>query len=215
MDRMPSIVSVNVGRVVPAPWAPLKRTAIDKRPVEGPVRARELGLDGDEQANRKYHGGVDQAVYAYAHEDLDYWADQLGYELPPGRFAENLTTLGVDLNAAVIGERWRVGTVEFEVSTARTPCAVFQAYLDEKTWVKRFTQGGRPGAYLRVLGDGVFEAGDEIVPLSRPDHGVTVGETFRALTTERALLPGMLDIPQLPAEVHDKARAYLASRGGA
>jgi MOSC domain-containing protein YiiM len=213
---MPTILSVNVGRALPAPWAPLKRTAIDKRPVPGPVRARALGLEGDQQANRKYHGGVDQAVYAYAREDLDFWAAELGRDLPPGRFAaENLTTLGVDVTGAVIGERWRVGTVEFEVSTPRTPCAVFQAYLQEKAWVKRFTAGGRPGAYLRVLTDGVLAAGDEVVLLSRPDHGVTIGETFRALTTERELLPRMLDIPQLPDEVHGKARAYLASRGRA
>src|SRR4051812_21890741 len=103
MARMATIVSVNVGRAAPAAWAPVKRTAIDKRPVAGPVRAHALGLEGDEQANRKYHGGVDQAVYAYAREDLDFWAAELGEVLGPGRFAsENLTTLGVDLTAAVI-----------------------------------------------------------------------------------------------------------------
>jgi MOSC domain-containing protein YiiM len=215
MARMPAIVSVNVGRAVPASWAAFGSTAIDKRPAAGRVPARALGLEGDEQANRAVHGGVDQAVYAYAREDLDWWEGLLGRELPAGRFAENLTTRGVELNDAVIGERWRVGTVEFEVSVPRIPCSVFQAFLAEKSWVKRFTQAGRAGTYLRVVGEGAVGAGDEIVLLSRPDHGITVGETFRALTTERDRLPRLLDAPQLPAEAHDKARQYLASRGAA
>lgn len=211
---MAVVLSVSVGTVADAPWIRYGRTAIDKRPVAGPVRATALGLDGDQQANRKYHGGVDQAVYVYDRADLDWWAAELGRELRDGLFGENLTSAGVDLTAAVIGERWRIGTGVFEVSVPRIPCLTFQHHLRERAWLKRFTAAVRPGLYLRVLEDGVLEAGDGIVLLERPGHGITIGETFRAMSTERDLLPRMLDAPQLPAEVHDRARAYLRRGAG-
>src|SRR5882762_1888726 len=141
---------------------------MDKRPVAGPVRALELGLAGDEQADQDHHGGVDQAVYAFAREDLDRWEKVLGRTLSPGQFGENLTTLGVDLFMTVIGERWRVGEVEFEVSCPRVPCATFQEFLGEPAWVKRFTADGRPGAYLRVLTEGELTVGQHIEVLYRP-----------------------------------------------
>jgi len=202
------ILSVNAGRAKPVPWSSLGRSAIDKRPVAGPVEVRTLGIDGDEQANRKVHGGVDQAVYAFAREDLDWWSERLGRELPNGGFGENLTTTGMDVTAAVIGERWRVGTVTFEVCAPRIPCSVFQGFLGEKQWVKRFTERARPGSYLRVLAEGRLAAGDALSVVHRPAHGVTVGEAFRALTTEPALLPRLLEAPELPEEARAKARRY-------
>jgi MOSC domain-containing protein YiiM len=211
---MAVVRSVNVGSVVPAPWISHGRTAIDKRPVAGSVRAGELGLAGDAQANRRWHGGVDQAVYAYAREDLDFFAADLGRELRDGIFGENLTTSGLDLSGVVIGERWRVGTVGFEVSVPRIPCLTFERFLDEPGWIKRFTAAVRPGLYLRVREDGEVTAGDEILRLGAPAHGITVAEVFLAMTTERKRLPRMLDAPELPAEVHERAHAYLASRKG-
>lgn len=212
---MAVVRAVCVGSVRPEPAIRLGRTAIDKRPVEGLVRAGPLGLEGDEQANRKYHGGIDQAVYAYARADLDWWEGELGRQLRDGMFGENLTTAGVDLTAAVVGERWRIGTGEFEVCVPRIPCRTFEHHMGGlKGWAKRFTAAGRPGLYLRVVGDGVVAAGDEIVLLERPDHGITIGETFRAMSSEPQLLPRMLDVPQMAAEVHDRARAWLRRVGG-
>lgn len=202
--------SVNVGLDRPASFARIGRTAIDKRPVSGRVLAGPLGLEGDAQANRRHHGGPDQAVYAFAREDLDRWAEELGRDLRDGIFGENLTTVGLDLAAAVIGERWRIGAAEVEVAGPRVPCQTFQGYLGEPRWVKRFTVDTRSGAYLRVLGPGELGAGDEITLLSRPDHGVTTEVVFRALLTEPALLPRLLAAPQLPAKVLEAARAYVA-----
>jgi MOSC domain-containing protein YiiM len=205
----PEIGSVNVGRVRVRPTSKLGRTGIDKRPVVGPVRVGPLGLDGDEVADTKYHGGVHQAVYAFAREDLARWELELGYPLRPGQFGENLTTTGIDLYEAVIGERWRIGAVELEVSCPRVPCATFQDFLGEPGWVKRFTADGRVGTYLRVRAGGELAAGQQIEVVDRPDHGITIGLAFAARILRPDLLPRLLSAPQLPEEWHERARAYL------
>jgi MOSC domain-containing protein YiiM len=151
-----------------------RRTGIDKQPVSGRVAVRPLGLDGDVQVNRRHHGGEGQAVYAYAQEDADFWVAELGRELPPGRFGENLRTSGVDLVGALLGERWRIGTALFEVTAWRIPCANFARFWDVPDLVKRFAARGATGAYLRVLETGDVGAGDAVEVVFRPDHGITV-----------------------------------------
>ncbi|WIE60533.1 MOSC domain-containing protein [Curtobacterium sp. MCLR17_032] len=162
-------------------------TAIDKRPVDGPVRVRPLGLHADVQADRKHHGGEDQAVYVYADEDAAFFAEQLDRPIPPGLFGENLRTTGVDVTGLVIGERLRVGdTLELEVTIPRIPCGTFSRRMKVDKWVKRFAEEGRPGAYLRVRKSGSVAAGDAVTVLERPEHGVTIGQMFAGLTTEQA-----------------------------
>ncbi len=178
-------VCVSGSDLLPLPDRRPNRSGIDKKPVTGRVAGGELGLDGDVQVNRKYHGGEGQAVYAYAQEDAGWWAAELGRELPPGRFGENLRTAGLDLTGAVLGERWRVGTALFEVTAWRTPCANFAQYWGIPDLVKRFAAHGATGAYLRVLETGAIGAGDAVDVVHRPDHGVTTGRLFRATTTQR------------------------------
>ncbi len=208
------VVSVNVGTPVDVSWAgSVGRTAIRKRPTTGPVRVHALGLEGDEVADKRDHGGIDQAVYAFAQEDLDFWTEQLGERVPPALFGENLTTSGIDVNEAQLGEQWRVGSVLLQVSSVRIPCSTFQNHLalegfDETGWVKRFTAQKRPGPYLKVVEEGTLAAGDDLVVTHRPDHGVTVSTMFAALTTDRSLLPELLRVDDLPDWVHAKARAY-------
>ncbi|MFD0275052.1 MOSC domain-containing protein [Kitasatospora sp. NPDC127111] len=206
------LLSVNIGRPRPNPWKESGTTGIDKRPVDGPVAVSapgpkgtgEVGLAGDRVYDVKHHGGADQAVYAYAREDLDGWQAELGRPLAGGVFGENLTTLGVDVNGALIGERWRVGPdVVLEVSCPRVPCGTFQGWLDREGWIKRFTRAALPGAYLRVIEPGHIRAGDRIDLVHRPDHDVTVALTFRALTLEPHLLPHLLAADALPAEIKD------------
>jgi MOSC domain-containing protein YiiM len=162
-------------------------TAIDKRPVEGPVEVRELGLAGDTQIDTRHHGGLDQALYAYAIEDLDDWAHRLGRPLRPGMFGENLTLRGLDVSGAVIGERWRIGApddvsaVEVEVTQLRIPCNTFKRWMGEPQWVRRFADHGRFGAYLRVVRTGSIAAGDQVTVVRRPAHGVPITATFRGL----------------------------------
>ncbi|QWZ06529.1 MOSC domain-containing protein [Nocardioides panacis] len=212
----PRVLSVNVGRPVTATWAGSKRrTSFRKHSVDGPVRVHELGLEGDQVADTKHHGGVFQAVYAFAQEDLDLWAQRIGGPLGPAMFGENLTTGGLDVNEAVLGEHWRIGTALLSPVEVRIPCSVFKNWLgrhllDNAEWAKRFTAEGRPGPYLRVLEEGVLQAGDEIVVEHRPEHGFTVSMMFRALTTDPSLLPGLLDVPGLPEPVYAVARRRTA-----
>jgi len=208
----PSVVSVNVGRLVTGAWVPGPgRTAIDKRPVDGPVRVHRLGLEGDEIGDTRHHGGIHQAVHAFAQEDLDHWSRELGEEVRPGLFGENLTTVGIDLTAAVLGERWRVGTALLQPVEVRTPCNTFKAWMgregfDNTAWVKRFAAAGRPGPYLRVLEEGAVQAGDPIVVEHRPGHGVTVATMFAAFMTDPSLLPELLAVEGLPEKVYAAAR---------
>jgi MOSC domain-containing protein YiiM len=175
------VVSVSRGRAVEAKWAgELRRTAIDKRPGTGPVRVGRLGLDGDEQADTANHGGTEQAVYVYAREDLDWWAELLGRDLRDGFFGENITTEGLDVTGALIGERWRLGTAVVQVTACRIPCVVFRNWTGETGWVKRFAQAERPGAYLRVLEEGAVAPGDPVTVLDRPGERVTVAGAMRA-----------------------------------
>jgi len=194
-------------------------TGIDKQPVEGPVMVRParakglgmVGLAGDKVFDVRNHGGPDMAVYAYAREDLDDWATQLGRPLSNGMFGENLTTEGADPNGALIGERWRIGTdLILEVSSPRIQCGTFQGWLNQAGWIKRFTLAARPGAYFRVIESGPVQAGDPIEIVSRPDHDVTVSVSFRALTIEPDLLPRLLAADALPRELRDLAQRRTA-----
>ncbi|MGT2426525.1 MOSC domain-containing protein [Amnibacterium kyonggiense] len=153
-------------------------TAIDKRPVDRPLRVRKLGLHGDVQADREHHGGPDQAVYAYAEEDAAHFAAQLGRDIPPGAFGENLRTRGADVTGAVIGERWRIGGVVLEVTSPRNPCGTFERRMRLRGWQERFREYGAPGAYFRVIRAGDVRAGDAIEVVDRPTHGVTIGGWF-------------------------------------
>jgi MOSC domain-containing protein YiiM len=190
-----SVLTVNTAHVRPGVTA--KTTGIDKRPVEGAVEVRApgpmkgglgSGLVGDVIGNPKFHGGDDQAVYAYAREDLDAWQVRLDREITNGLFGENITTEGIDVTGAVIGERWRVGTsgLLLEVTRPRTPCKSFVVQMGIKGWMKTFTEGGAPGAYLRVIEPGLLRAGDVVEVVDRPDHDVTISTVFRAMMIEPA-----------------------------
>jgi MOSC domain-containing protein YiiM len=212
------VLSVNVGRPRPNPWKRLPSTGIDKRPVAGPVAVTPpgpkgtgaVGLAGDRVYDVKHHGGDDQAVYAYAREDLDRWQRELDRTLANGSFGENLTTDGIDVNAALIGERWRIGSAVLEVSCPRIPCATFAGWLDERGWMRRFVAAALPGPYLRVVEAGQVTAGDAITVTGRPEHAVTVALAFRALTAEPELLPLLLDVQGLPADDREAVRGRLA-----
>jgi MOSC domain-containing protein YiiM len=208
----PAVLSVNLadvrdlrvgGRVVP--------TGIFKLPASGRVAIGREGLAGDVQADRRVHGGPDQAVYAYAREDIDWWQAQLGRELENGTFGENLTLRGVEASLALVGERWRVGGTLLEVSAPRIPCGKLAAKIGDRRFVRTFAAAGRPGAYLRVIEDGEVGAGDPVEVVSRPDHGVDVALAARAIRGESELIPRLLDAPQLPERVRIWAERLVAA----
>ncbi|MET7744031.1 MOSC domain-containing protein [Streptomyces sp. NPDC005385] len=220
------LLSLNVGRARAVDYTdhPDGVTGIDKRPVEGSVHvaapgpkgSAASGLTGDTVCDLRHHGGDDQAVYAVAREDLDAWERELGRPLPNGVFGENLTTEGLDVSGALIGERWQIGSeVVLEITSGRIPCRTFQEHLGEKGWVRRFTLRGAPGAYLRVIVPGEIRAGDAVRIVHRPAHEVTVAVQFRAVTIQRDLLPDLLAAGDaLHPEARAAAEKYVAQYGG-
>ena len=201
---MPRVTAVCVLHALLAePTNPDGTTAIDKRAIDGRVPVGPLGLAGDRQMDRRHHGGAEFAVYLYADEDAAWWAAELGRDIPPGLFGENLRTSGLDLSGTRIGQRWRVGeALVLEVTACRTPCATFARRMGEPHWVKQFTQRRAPGAYARVVVPGAVGVGDQVVPLGQPDHDVTVADVLppvepgafaRLLDAERA---GAVDLSE-------------------
>ncbi|WP_101947023.1 MOSC domain-containing protein [Mycobacterium sp. 3519A] len=219
---MPNVLTVNLAHPYPNSDKDSLLTGIDKRPTDDAVSVRApgpkhgglgSGLLGDYIGDQQYHGGDDQAVYAYAREDLDEWERELGRDLDNGMFGENFTTAGLDVTGARIGERWQVGTdgLVLEVTRPRIPCRTFATWLSIRGWVKTFTKAATPGAYLRVIESGSVRAGDSIVVTDRPTHDVTVGLVFRALTLEPELLPEVLRADALADEIKDVARRRVES----
>lgn len=215
---MARILSVNAGTSKTVEWAALGATSIDKRPVDGPVTVAALGITGDTVTDTQRHGGLEQAVYAFAREDLDVWGQRLGGLLRDGQFGENLTTEGIDVNEAEVGEQWRIGSVLLQVCSVRTPCNDFKNWMgvsgyDNAHWVKRFALEARPGPYLRVLEEGTLEAGDEIQVVHRPGHGITVSTLFKALNTDHSLRPLLVGIDGLGDKPRAVVEEYAASVG--
>jgi MOSC domain-containing protein YiiM len=215
---MASVSSVNIAaRTMSVQYAEMP-TGIGKRPVDGAVELREpgpkagglgSGVVGDHIGDRRHHGGTNQAVYAVARETLDLFEKDLGRPLDDGSFGENLTTCELDVDHAVLGERWRIGeSAVVQVTCPRIPCGTFRGWVGERGWLKRFTEIGRAGAYLRIVSTGFVRSGDPIEIVHRPDHAVTVAVAFRAVLREPALLPDLLAAGD---DLTDELRGIVAS----
>jgi MOSC domain-containing protein YiiM len=208
---MAKVVSVNVGRpqtiAVRRSGRPVV-SAIGKQPVEGRVRVEGVNLAGDDQADRKVHGGPDKAVYAYATEDSAWWAERLGHPVEHGMFGENLSVEGVDVSGAVIGERWRIGSVALEVCQPRLPCFKLGARFGDPTMLQAFALARKPGAYLRIVTEGELGAGDAVAVEGRPDHGISVAFVSWAILGDPSLRERALSAPQLS----DEAAGILRER---
>jgi|RhiMetdeSRZDD1v2_1073273.scaffolds.fasta_scaffold726327_2 MOSC domain-containing protein YiiM len=205
------VVSVNVARPRQVRWhGRTVTTAIWKQPAAGRLRAAGVNLAGDDQADRRVHGGPSKAVYAYAVEDYRWWATELGTLLAPGTFGENLTVAGVDLAAAVVGETWRVGTATLRVTEPRIPCMKLGVRMGDAAFVDRFADAGRPGAYCAIERPGDIGTGDTVAVVHRPDHGVTVGAIERAYHGQAELPPQLADLEDLSDGWRDWARRRAA-----
>ena len=186
-------------------------TGIFKRPVDGRVGVHGVNLDGDDQADRRVHGGPDRALYAYAVEDLQWWAAEVGRAVPPGSMGENLTTERVDVTEAVVGERWQVGSTLLEVASPHVPCFKLGIAMEDGRFPPRFAHAGRPGAYLRIVREGDIGAGDVIEITERPKHRVTVGLVAKAFHDDHGLARQLLEAPALSDEW--RLWAYEHARG--
>jgi MOSC domain-containing protein YiiM len=173
------------------------RSAIWKSPVVGRIAVQGVNLAGDDQADRRVHGGPDKVVYAYAIEDARWWEQQIGRSLEYGEFGENLTTEGIEVNDALVGERWQIGTTVLEVSEPRIPCWRLGVRMNDKTFPRQFTEALRPGSYLRLIVEGRVEAGDEIRVVERPAHGLTIRDVFRIYIRDRDEVQRLLTVPRM------------------
>lgn len=192
------LISVNVGTPKQIDTGRrIVETAIWKDPVEGRVKVRGVNLDGDRQADLTVHGGPNKAVYAYAIEETRIWEAELGREFGIGAWGENLTTEGIDVSGAVLGERWRIGTTLLEVVQPRLPCFKLALRMEDPTFVRRFAQASRPGAYLKIVEEGEVGAGDAIEVRERPAHGVDVRLVADAFLRDHSLIPRAKEAPQL------------------
>ncbi len=199
MENIQSVVqSVNVGGIREFSYEGRPAvSAIWKSPVNGRVAAKGVNLDGDDQADRSVHGGTDKAVYAYAAEDTSWWESQLGRQLEYGQFGENLTTRGINITGALVGERWAIGSVVLEVSEPRMPCWRLGVRMEDRRFLRDFVEAGRPGTYLRIITEGDLGAGDEIQIVERPAHDLTIGDIFRIFMRDRGEAERFLEVPKM------------------
>lgn len=219
MTTQPHVVALASGRRT-APPGGGRATAIDKQPVEsfevrepGPKRGGlGSGVVGDEIGNPKHHGGSLQAVYAYPREDQQFWQERIGRPIRPGGFGENITTVGVEMTHALVGEVWRLGDVVLRVEGPRIPCRTFAAHMGEPGWVRRFTQEGRTGAYLSVVTPGVVHTGAEVV-VERPEHEIDLLLLFRALSGDLVAARRVVDADVVHPDVRDELLDTLQRRG--
>jgi MOSC domain-containing protein YiiM len=194
------VLSVNIGTAREFEYnGHAARSAIWKSPVAGRIAVQGVNLAGDDQADRKAHGGPDKVVYAYAVEDARWWQQQIGRSYGYGEFGENLTTEGIEVNDALVGERWQIGTTLLEISEPRIPCWRLGVRMNDKTFPRQFTEALRPGSYLRLIVEGTVGAGDEIRIVERPYHDLTIRDVFRIYTRDRDEVPRLLTVPQMSA----------------
>ena len=203
------IVSVNITSVVhEGEWTGSEgKTGIDKRTAVGPVRFANEQVVGDVIVDRNHHGGFDQAVYAYAREDADWWEKEIGQEIAHGRFGENLTTSGIDVNRALIGERWKIGSTILEVSQPRIPCRVFAGFWQRPTLIKEFMRAGKPGTYLRIIQEGEIIAGDLIEIIYTPEHSITIADLYAAKNGDRSKVVEIAKVKELSEAYQEWARS--------
>ena len=208
------VLSINITSVVhQGEWTGSEgRTGIDKRSVAGAIEFKNNGVVGDRVIDTNVHGGYEQAVYAYAREDAQWWEREINEEIPAGRFGENLTTEGIDVNAALIGEQWKIGSVILEVSQPRIPCRVFAGFWKRATLIKDFTQAGRPGTYLRIIQEGTAQAGDAIEVIFKPNHTITISDLFAAKSGERSKINQIKDVTYLSTEFKEWSQKIAATQ---
>ena len=199
------VLSVNITSIVhEGEWTGSEgKTGIDKRSAIGPVSFAKQEVIGDVVVDRNHHGGYDQAVYAYAREDADWWEREIGQSISNGRFGENLTTSGIDVNQALVGERWKIGATILEVSQPRIPCRVFAGFWQRPTLIKDFMAAGKPGRYLRIIQEGEISAGDSIEVISKPNHLIRISDLYAAKNGERSKIEEIAAVKELSVKYQE------------
>lgn len=200
------LLAVSIGSTQPIPGRKSAKTGIYKVPVDHPVLVGPEGLAGDRIVDRKHHGGRDQAVYIEGAIDYDWWRAELGQDLPPGTFGENLLIEGLSNQEIAVGDRFEIGDVVLEITSARMPCATFAARMGDRMFVKRYTKAARPGAYARVLSEGTIRVGEDVGYIPFEGNRITMPDLMR---TYGRKLEGDERERYLSAPIHYKLREFL------
>jgi MOSC domain-containing protein YiiM len=211
--RVASVQISNGPRTVPYRGKTIA-TGIFKEPVAGPVLIRRMGLDGDIQVDRRYHGGTNKAVYSYAFEHVEFWKATWQRAIPPGLFGENLTTTGLLETDVRVGDRYRFGEAILEAVQPRQPCFKLGLKLGSTKAIADFRSAGRPGIYWKVTDEGIVEAGSPIALVARPEHAITIHDLWRIVTLDQsdpATAELLLTSHSLDAEWREPLEAMVAA----
>jgi MOSC domain-containing protein YiiM len=213
------LISVNVGRPRKVEWHGRQtRTSIWKSPVEGRVQVKGVNLDGDDQSDRRVHGGRDKAVYAYPSEHYEHWSRELpGVELPWGVFGENFTISGLLEGDVKVGDRLRIGSAEFSVTQPRVPCFKLELRFGRKATVQQFFESGRTGFYLAIVREGEVGQGDDITHVPGANADGSIAELFALYgdkTPDRKRLTHAIELAGLSDAWRDHFRTQLAALKG-
>ena len=211
METIGRVDSVNVGTPRTFPWHGREVTSsIWKQPVPGRHQVRGVNIEGDDQADRRVHGGPTKSIYVYAAEDYAWWATVLGVSLDPGTFGDNLTVSGLDPARRLVGERWRIGSAIVRVTEPRIPCFKLGMRMSDAGFVDRFADAARPGTYLAIDTPGELGAGDAIELIDRPSHDVTIGTVERAYHGKLEWREQLVNLPELDDGWREWARRAIA-----
>jgi len=175
-----NLISVNVGQEQTLQRKDrVEKTGIFKLPTDKPVKVTKPGLEGDVILSRKHHGGPDQAIYVYGVTDYEWWSRELGKEIPPGTFGENLTISELESAQFYVGDALHIGDVILQVTAPRIPCGTFAARMDDPQWIQRFRHAERPGLYCRVIREGIVKAGDSVTLERYTNETISIPDMFR------------------------------------
>jgi MOSC domain-containing protein YiiM len=175
-----NLISVNLGeeRILQRRDR-VEKTGIFKFPTEEPAKVTKLGLEGDVIVSKKDHGGPDQAVYVYGAADYEWWSRELGKEIAPGIFGENLTISELESAQFNVGDYIHTGKVTLQVTAPRIPCSTFATRMSDPQWVKRFRHAERPGLYCRVINEGFVQTGNPVSIEKYAGETISVVDMFR------------------------------------
>jgi MOSC domain-containing protein YiiM len=175
-----NLISVNIGQERTQQRKNyIETTGIYKLPVQGRVKIKSLGIEQDAICDKKNHGGPDQALYVYGGEDYAWWSNELGREITPGTFGDNLTISELESAQSHVGDYIHIGDVTLQVTAPRIPCGTFATRMDDPQWVKSFRHAERPGLYCRVVKEGFVKAGDPVSIERYTDETISLLEMFR------------------------------------
>lgn len=157
----------------------VEQTGIFKFPTDKPTQVTKLGMEGDVIVSKKHHGGPDQAVYIYGMADYAWWTNEIGKELAPGTFGENMNISDLESAQFNIGDYLQIGEVTLQVTAPRIPCGTFAARMEDPQWVKKFRQAERPGLYCRVIKEGIVKTGDSVFVEKYTSETLSIVQVFR------------------------------------